>query len=169
MLTRTSTPCHPSRASRYRSAEKATPSDGLRHALDLRFMRRPERGIIDLPGAPSCTAGRSSRMHVRRGSSTRTAWPSAAMRRTGPRKTPPAHGGRCYSFDDAYVARAVMGTREGGASRRTRPFDQSCGCASQGPGRGGAGGRATSKALPGERRVRPDAAPRRQKSATARR
>ena len=59
-------------------------------------------------------------MHERRGSSTRTAWPSAAM----PSELDPSkdarlvHARRGYSFEDAYVARAVMGTREGGASRR---------------------------------------------------
>ena len=65
------------------------------------------------------------------------------------------HARRGYSFDDAYVARAVMGTREGGASRRdTDRFDQlvrprlaSVQCVDA------PAGRVTQKALPGERRV----------------
>jgi hypothetical protein len=68
------------------------------------------------------------------------------------------HARRGYSFDDAYVARAVMGTREGGASRRdaarfdglVRPRlagESSVACVAA------PAGRVTSKALPGERRV----------------
>ncbi len=68
------------------------------------------------------------------------------------------HARRGYSFDDAYVARAVMGTREGGASSRDAArFDQlvrprlagerSVACVDA------PAGRVTQKALPGERRV----------------
>ena len=65
------------------------------------------------------------------------------------------HARRGYSFDDAYVARAVMGTREGGASRRdadrfdqlVRPRLTSVNCVDA------PAGRVTQKALPGERRV----------------
>ena len=68
------------------------------------------------------------------------------------------HARRGYSFDDAYVARAVMGTREGGASRRdSARFDELVRPRLAGersvPCVAAPAGRVTSKALPGERRV----------------
>ena len=68
------------------------------------------------------------------------------------------HARRGYSFDDAYVARAVMGTREGGVSRRdSARFDELVRPRLAGesavPCVAAPAGRVTSKALPGERRV----------------